>query len=79
MATVQPAQNTIAAASGSAPMLNSAAGVTFPRPAAPPMITKSLTCVTSRGYRRTASAMLVSGPTAISVTCPGSAAIAAAR
>ena len=79
MVTVQPAPNTIAAASGSAAMLNSAAGVTLPRPAEPPMITKSLTCVTSSGSCRTASAILVSGPTAISVISPGAALIVAVR
>jgi len=35
MVTVQPAANTTAAASGSAAMLNSAAGVTLPRPGRP--------------------------------------------
>ena len=79
MVTVQPAPNTIAAASGSAAILNSAAGVTFPRPAEPPMITKFLTWETSSGYRRSASATLVSGPIAIKVICPGSAAVALAR
>ena len=79
MVTGQPAPNTIAAASGSAAMLNSAAGVAFPRPADPPMITKLPTWETRCGYRRSASAMLVSGPIAISVICPGSAPIAAAR
>ena len=49
MVTVQPAPNTIAAASGSAAMLNSAAGVTLPRPDEPPMITKSLTSVVRAG------------------------------
>ena len=57
----------MAAASGSAAMLNSAAGVTFPRPDEPPMMTKSLTWLTSFGWRCTASAMFVSGPVATSV------------
>ena len=68
------APNTIAAASGSAQMLNSAAGVTLPREAEPPMITKSLTHDASRGSRRSASPMLVSGPVATSVISPGAAA-----
>src|SRR5580704_7657594 len=75
--TVQPAANTMAAASGSAQMLYSAAGFTLPRPAEPPMITKSRTHSGSRGSRRTASAMLVSGPVATSVISPGAAAISA--
>jgi hypothetical protein len=54
-------------------MLNSAAGVTLPRPAEPPMITKSLTQVARRGSRRSASPMLVSGPVATSVISPGAA------
>ena len=49
VAAGSPAPTTIAAASGSHQMLNSAAGVTFPRPAEPPMMTKSATCVTSGG------------------------------
>src|SRR5579862_9702275 len=73
MITGQPAPNTIAAASGSAHMLYSAAGVVLPRPDDPPMITKSRTHPDSRGSRRTASAMLVSGPVATRVTSPGSA------
>ena len=79
MVTVQPAPKTMAAASGSAAMLNSAAGVTLPRPAEPPMITKSLTRPASSGSRRTASAMLVSGPIAISVISPGAALIVSIR
>ena len=67
----------MAAASGSAQMLYSAAGFTLPRPAEPPMITKSRTHSGSRGSRRTASAMLVSGPVATSVISPGAAAISA--
>ena len=73
MTTVQPARNTSAAASGSAHMLYSAAGVVLPRPAEPPMITKSRTQSASRGSRRTASAMLVSGPVATSVISPRAA------
>ena len=73
MVTVHPARNTTAAASGSAQMLYSAAGVTLPRPADPPMITNSRTQSASRGSRRTASAMLVSGPVATSVISPGAA------
>ena len=65
----------MAAASGSAQMLNSAAGVTLPREAEPPMITKSRTQVASRGSRRSASPMLVSGPVATSVISPGAAAM----
>ncbi len=79
MVTSQPASNTIAAASGSAAMLNSAAGVTLPRPADPPMITKSRTQPGSRGSRRTASAMLVSGPVAIRVISPGAAPMVSMR
>ena len=71
--TVQPALKTAAAASGSAQMLYSAAGVTLPRPADPPMITNSRTQSVSRGSRFTASAMLVSGPVATSVIWPGAA------
>ena len=48
-------------------------------PADPPMITNLPTWETRSGYRRSASATLVSGPIAISVICPGSALIAAAR
>jgi len=73
MVTVQPARNTAAAASGSAQMLYSAAGVTLPRLAEPPMITKAWTQSASRGSRRTASAMLVRGPVATSVISPGAA------
>ena len=73
MCTVQPARNTIAAASGSAHMLYSAAGVALPRPADPPMITKPRTQSASRGSFRAASAMLVSGPVATSVISPGAA------
>ena len=51
MVTVQPAWKTMAAASGSAATLNSAAGVVLPRPDEPPMITKSLTWLTSCGSR----------------------------
>src|SRR5439155_616969 len=47
MVTRQPAANTIAAASGSHQMLNSAAGVMFPRPAEPPMMTRSAARVTA--------------------------------
>ena len=75
MVTRHPALNVMAAASGSAQMLNSAAGVTFPRPAEPPMMTKSRTQPASRGSRRTASAMLVSGPVATRVISPGAALI----
>ena len=57
-------------------MLNSAAGFTLPRDAEPPMITKSLTHDASRGSRRSASPMLVSGPVATSVISPGAAAAA---
>src|SRR5215472_12974390 len=74
MVTRHPAANTIAAASGSVRMLYSAAGVVFPRPADPPMITKSATWLASAGCRRTASAMLVSGPVATRVISPGAAA-----
>ena len=79
MVTVQPAWKTMAAASGSTAMLNSAAGVTLPRPVEPPMITKSLTWLTSCGSRCTASAMLVSGPVAIRVISPGAAPIVSIR
>src|ERR1039458_1753636 len=79
MVTVHPAPNTIAAASGSAAILNSAAGVTFPRPAEPPMMTKSLTRVTSRGSRRTAGAILVSGPVATRVISPAAAPMVSIR
>ncbi len=71
--TVHPAPKTIAAASGSAQILNSAAWFTLPRDAEPPMITKSLTQDASRGSRRSASPMLVSGPVATSVISPGAA------
>ena len=79
MVTRHPAPNTIAAASGSVAMLYSAAGVTFPRPADPPMITKSATWRISSGWRRTASAMLVSGPVATRVISPGAAPICSMR
>ena len=71
--TVHPEEKTIAAASGSAQMLNSAAWFMLPRDAEPPMITKSLTQVASRGSRRSASPILVSGPVATSVISPGAA------
>ncbi len=73
MVTRHPAPNTIAAASGSVAMLYSAAGVTFPLVADPPMITRSATWLVSAGCRRTASAMLVSGPVATRVISPGDA------
>ena len=60
-------------------MLNSAAGVTLPRAADPPMMTKSRTQPASRGSRRTASAMLVSGPVAIRVISPGAAPMVSIR
>ena len=71
--TIQPARKTAAAASGSAQMLYSAAGVVLPRPADPPMITNCRTQSASRGSRLTASAMLVSGPVATRVISPGAA------
>jgi hypothetical protein len=74
--TVHPARKTIAAASGSAQMLNSAAWFMLPRLAEPPMITKSLTQVASRGSRLSASPMLVSGPVATSVISPRAAPMA---
>ncbi len=54
-------------------MLYSAAGVTLPRPADPPMITNSRTQSASRGSRLTASAIFVSGPVATSVISPRAA------
>ena len=55
------------AASGSTQMLNSALGVTLPRPIAPPMTTMPSIRSTSSGYIASSSAMFVSGPTGISV------------
>ncbi len=77
--TVHPARKTIAAASGSAQMLNSAAWLTLPRLAEPPMITKSLTQLASRGSRLSASPMLVSGPVATSVISPRAAPMVSMR
>ena len=62
-----PLANTTRAASGSAQMLNSAAGVTFPQVSEPPMIVKRATRDASDGSRRSAVATFVSGPTAM--TC----------
>ncbi len=70
----QPAPNTTSAASGSPRMFASAAGLTLPSASAlPPISTTSRTACTRRGSSRSASAMLVSGPTGTSVTSPGAA------
>ncbi len=72
-------RNTMRAASGSCQMLNSAAGVTLPdTPNAPPMMTNCLRRRGRSGSRITASATLVKGPVATSVSLPGLA-FAAAR
>ena len=71
MVTGHGSRNTICAASGSHPMLNSVTGVRLPRPYAPPMSTTSATRSTIRGSLRAASATLVSGPVGTSVTVPG--------
>ena len=60
--TSRPDAKTRAAASGSAQMLNSAAGVMFPSPIAPPMSTIRA----GRIPRSSASATFVSGPTGTS-------------
>ena len=57
-------RNTIAAASGSAQTLNSATAVTLPIWAPPPMIVNPPSRLGREGSRRSARAMLVSGPTA---------------
>lgn len=71
MVMSHPAANTMAAACGSVRMLNSATGVTLPRPAEPPIITSSATFSTMSGAMAKATAMLVSGPSVASVTGSG--------
>ena len=63
-----PLPKTIAAASGSCQMLNSAAAVVFPSPSEPPM--RQIRSIPSRmrGRARRRSATFVSGPVATSVT-----------
>ena len=73
MMSLAPNSNTIAAACGSAKMLNSAAGVTLPSPMAPPISTIWSMWATMSGARWIALAMLVSGPIGQSVTAPGCA------
>ena len=67
-----PDSKTIAAASGSAQMLNSAAAVVLPAPSEPPISEIAAIRSWSAGAARRSRAMLVSGPVATSVT--GSAA-----
>ncbi len=76
--TGRPLSKTRRAASGSHQMLNSAAGVTLPRPIAPPISTIRLTLDAGRGWRASSSATFVSGPVATSVTGSGSRSIACA-
>ena len=60
--------NTRCAASGSAQTLNSALGVTLPRPIAPPISTIRSIRAVSSGWVASSSAMFVSGPIGISVS-----------
>ena len=62
MVSGSPLSNTIAAASGSTQMLNSAIGVLLPRPVEPPMITISRIFSRTSGRCSSSAAMLVSGP-----------------
>ena len=68
MVTSASDSKTRLAASGSHQMLNSALGVTLPSPIAPPMTTMSSMFSTRSGYIAISSAMLVSGPTGMSVS-----------
>ena len=63
-----PDSKTIAAASGSAQMLNSAAAVVLPAPSEPPISEIAATRSWRAGAERRSRAMLVSGPVATSVT-----------
>ena len=70
--TSQSAENTMSAAWASFQMFASATGVTLPgTKAAPPIILKPLTSLGRFGSRRSANAMLPSGPMATSVISPG--------
>ena len=66
-----PLANTRAAASGSAQMLNSAAGVTLPSAIAPPMSTIRSSRSATSGWRASSSPTFVSGPVGTRTT-PGS-------
>ena len=66
--TGRPDWKTISAASGSTKMLNSAEGVQFPRPIAPPMMTIRAILLCSSGWLFSSSATLVCGPVATRVT-----------
>ena len=66
--TRAPQPKTMAAASGSAQMLNSATGVRLPTAALPPMSEMPAIRSTRSGARRSARAMLVSGPVGTSQT-----------
>ena len=79
MVTSIPLSNTRAAASGSAQMLNSAAGVTLPSAIAPPIRTIRSSSGRRLGVARQKSATFVSGPTGISVTGSSEARIRSAR
>ena len=65
--SLKPASKTLAAASGSAQMLNSADGVMFPTSWPPPMMISCGTHSANFGSWATAAAMFVSGPIGISV------------
>ena len=66
----RPQSNTIAAASGSAHMLNSAAGILLPTPIAPPINEIALILGKIPGSRRIAVAIFVSGPVGTIVMSP---------
>ena len=68
MVTSRPLGNTVAAASGSAQMLNSAAGVTFPSAIAPPMRTIRSSLDAASSWRSRNAATFVRGPVGMSVT-----------
>ncbi len=72
-----PLAKTRRAASGSPQMLNSAAGVRFPSPTAPPMST--IRSGRASGASASSSAMFVSGPVGTSVTAPCRSRIVCAR
>ena len=72
-----PLANTREAASGSAQMLNSAAGVTFPSAIAPPIST--MRSGRASGCKASSNATFVSGPIGTSVTAPSCARICSAR
>ena len=71
MVRSMPLVNTRAAASGSAQMLNSAAGVTLPSAIVPPISTIRSSRSATSGWRARSRPIFVSGPVGTSTT-PGS-------